>query len=114
MALFIDVARGNADIVAERRAWLEPFWPADQFGEYIARGLLAEHALWQGDPDTRAGRGRGHAQAAQADLRRARRHRLIRVAAVGLAAHGRPGRAGPGRRVTSAAANAGSRGGRRR
>jgi len=48
MALFIDVARGNASI-AERRAWLEPFWPADSFASYIARGLLAEHALWRGD-----------------------------------------------------------------
>ncbi len=50
MALFIDVARGSP-AVAERRAWLEPFWPEDQFCEYIARGLLAEHALWQGDTD---------------------------------------------------------------
>jgi DNA-binding NarL/FixJ family response regulator len=48
MALFIDVARGNAS-VAERRVWLEPFWPSDSFAGYIARGLLAEHALWRGD-----------------------------------------------------------------
>ncbi len=48
MALFIDVARGNAS-VAERRAWLEPFWSSDDFAGYIARGLLAEHALWRGD-----------------------------------------------------------------
>src|SRR5580692_5847380 len=47
MALFIDVARGNP-VVAERRTWLEPFWD-DVFVAYIARGLLAEHALWQGD-----------------------------------------------------------------
>ena len=46
MALFIDVARGSP-AVAERRAWLEPFWAGDRFGAYIARGLLAEHALWQ-------------------------------------------------------------------
>ena len=50
-ALFIDVARGSPQ-VAERLTWLRPFWPADEFGAYIARGLLAEHALWQGDTDT--------------------------------------------------------------
>jgi DNA-binding NarL/FixJ family response regulator len=49
MALFIDVARGN-DTVEDRVTWLEPFWPAESFSEYLARGLLAEHALWQGDP----------------------------------------------------------------
>ncbi|MBO0776604.1 MAG: hypothetical protein J2P34_09830, partial [Actinobacteria bacterium] len=48
MALFLDVARGRPT-VADRRAWLEPFWRSDRFGEYIARGLLAEHALWRGD-----------------------------------------------------------------
>ena len=48
MALFMDVARGNPS-VAERRAWLEPFWPSDWLAGYIARGLLAEHALWRGD-----------------------------------------------------------------
>jgi DNA-binding CsgD family transcriptional regulator len=50
MALFIDVARGNP-AVAERRAWIEPFWSAYGFDPFIARGLLAEHALWQGDTD---------------------------------------------------------------
>jgi DNA-binding CsgD family transcriptional regulator len=53
MALFIDVARGNPS-VADRRTWLEPFWPEEKFSEYIARGLLAEHALWQSDPATAA------------------------------------------------------------
>ena len=48
MALFIDVARGNP-AVAERRAWIEPFLSAHAFDGFIARGLLAEHALWQGD-----------------------------------------------------------------
>ena len=51
MALFLDVARGRP-AVAERRAWLEPFWPADAFAAYIGRGLLAEHALWRGDYPT--------------------------------------------------------------
>ena len=34
---------------AERRAWIEPFLSAHGFDGFIARGLLAEHALWQGD-----------------------------------------------------------------
>jgi DNA-binding CsgD family transcriptional regulator len=51
MALFIEVARGSSG-VQERRAWLEPFLARDRFAEYIARGLLAEDALWQGDSDT--------------------------------------------------------------
>jgi len=48
MALFIDVARGRP-VAAERRVWLEPLWSADRFCAYIARGLFAERALWQGD-----------------------------------------------------------------
>ena len=48
MALFIDVARGNP-VVEERRAWIEPFLSAHGFDGFIARGLIAEHALWQGD-----------------------------------------------------------------
>ena len=51
MALFIAVAQGS-DAVDQRRAWLEPFMARDLFTEYIARGLLAEHAWWQGDLDT--------------------------------------------------------------
>ena len=50
MALFIDVARGNP-AAAERRAWIEPFWSAHGFDEFIARGLLAEHALWHGETE---------------------------------------------------------------
>ena len=50
MALFIDVARGNP-AVSERRAWIEPFWGSYGFDGFIARGLLAEHALWQGDTE---------------------------------------------------------------
>ena len=48
MALFIDVARDNP-AVAERRAWIEPFWSGHGFDGFIAHSLLAEHALWQGD-----------------------------------------------------------------
>jgi DNA-binding NarL/FixJ family response regulator len=50
MALFIDVARGNP-AVAERKAWIEPFWSSHGFDGFIARGLLAEHAVWQGDTE---------------------------------------------------------------
>jgi DNA-binding CsgD family transcriptional regulator len=50
MALFIDVARDNP-AVAERLEWIEPFWSAHGFDEFIARGLIAEHALWQGDTE---------------------------------------------------------------
>ena len=50
MALFIDVARDNP-AVAERLAWIEPFWSAHGFDEFMARGLLAEHALWRGDTE---------------------------------------------------------------
>jgi DNA-binding NarL/FixJ family response regulator len=50
MALFIDVARGNP-AAEERRAWIEPFWSVRGFDGFIARGLLAEHALWQGDTE---------------------------------------------------------------
>ena len=84
MALFIDVARGNAT-VAVRRTWLEQFWPAEKFSEYLSRGLLAEHALWQGDPTT--------ALAEVAACLKVQIERLggygppvIRVAATGLAA----------------------------
>jgi DNA-binding CsgD family transcriptional regulator/tetratricopeptide (TPR) repeat protein len=50
MALFIDVARGNA-AVEERRAWIEPFWSVRSWDPFIAHGLFAEHALWQGDTE---------------------------------------------------------------
>ena len=49
MALFVDVARDNP-AAEERRTWLEPFFH-DSFVTYIARGLLAEQALWRGDTD---------------------------------------------------------------
>jgi DNA-binding CsgD family transcriptional regulator len=84
MALFVDVARGGAG-VAERQAWLEPFFGTDQFTEYIARGLIAEHALWQGDLD-------GAIAQAQATIRAIEAWEVgfgppvIRAAAVGLSA----------------------------
>ena len=50
MALFIDVARDNP-AVAERLAWIEPFWTSHGFDPFIARSMLAEHALWRGDAE---------------------------------------------------------------
>ena len=86
MALFLDVARGSP-AVAERRAWLEPFWAGDSFGAYIARGLLAEHALWRGDTATAL----AEVAATLADrwtCEGGYGPPVIRVAAVGLAARG--------------------------
>jgi DNA-binding CsgD family transcriptional regulator/tetratricopeptide (TPR) repeat protein len=81
MALFVDVARGNP-VVAERRTWLEPFWD-DVFVAYIARGILAEHALWQGDCE----RALAEAEAAiDADAWPAHSPSVIRVTAAALAA----------------------------
>jgi DNA-binding CsgD family transcriptional regulator/tetratricopeptide (TPR) repeat protein len=85
MALFLDVARGSP-AVAERRAWLEPFWAGDSFGAYIARGLLAEHALWRGDTATALAE--VAATLAELDVEGGYGPPAIRVAAVGLAARG--------------------------
>jgi DNA-binding CsgD family transcriptional regulator len=81
MALFVDVARGNP-AVSERRTWLEPFWD-DIFVAYIARGILAEHALWQGD----WAQALAEAEAAiDADAWPAHSPSVIRVTATALAA----------------------------
>jgi DNA-binding CsgD family transcriptional regulator len=81
MALFVDVARGNP-AVAERRTWLEPFW-SDVFVAYIARGILAEHALWQGNSEQAL----AEAEAAiDADAWPAHSPSVIRVTAIALAA----------------------------
>jgi DNA-binding CsgD family transcriptional regulator len=99
MALFIDVGRGNA-VADERRTWLEPFWD-DVFVAYIARGLLAEQALWRGDTETAL----AEAEAAlSADTRWGRSPAAIRVAAVALSA--RADRASVARRagITTAVA----------
>jgi len=84
MALFVEVGQGNP-VVGERRAWLEPFWAEDRFSEYIARGLLAEHALWRGDPEGALGEVAA-ALATQAD-KDGYGPPVIRVAAIGLSAH---------------------------
>jgi DNA-binding NarL/FixJ family response regulator len=81
MALFIDVARGNA-VADERRTWLEPFWD-DIFVVCIARGLLAEQALWRGDTQTAL----AEAEAVlTGDERFGRSPVAVRVAAVALSA----------------------------
>ncbi|RAY16627.1 LuxR family transcriptional regulator [Actinomadura craniellae] len=49
-ALFLEVARG-AGTVTERLHRLAAFRPADAFNVYIAHGLAAEHALWEGAVD---------------------------------------------------------------
>jgi DNA-binding CsgD family transcriptional regulator/tetratricopeptide (TPR) repeat protein len=86
MALFIDVARGGAASVAERRVWLEPFFATDRFTEYIGRGLLAEHALWQGDSKAAVAEAEATIRAAQAWDGGHYGPQVIRAAAVGLSA----------------------------
>jgi DNA-binding CsgD family transcriptional regulator len=85
MALFIDVARGHDEVIAERRRWLEPFWPAAEFAEYTARGLLAEHALWHGDAETALAE-IDAALKAEADEAEDYGPPVIRLAAIGLSA----------------------------
>jgi DNA-binding CsgD family transcriptional regulator len=81
MSLFIDVARGNP-AAEERGTWLEPFFH-DSFVTYIARGLLAEQALWHGDTDLAL----SHAEAAiRGDALPAYSPSVLRPAAVALAA----------------------------
>jgi DNA-binding CsgD family transcriptional regulator len=80
-ALFIEVARGT-ETVDERLSWLEPLWSDDSFVAYVARGLAAEHALWQGDEDTAI----EHITAVMKALEPGDAS-AIRIAAVGLWAH---------------------------
>jgi DNA-binding CsgD family transcriptional regulator len=85
MALFIDVAQGDDATVADRRTWLEPFWPAENFSAFIGRGLLAEHALWHGDTATALAEVAACIES-EIDYLGGYGPPLIRVAAVGLAA----------------------------
>jgi DNA-binding CsgD family transcriptional regulator len=85
MAMFIDVARGSPK-VTERLVWLRPFWPADGFGAYIARGLLAEHLLWQGDTEAAIAEITATISAL-ADYLGSKGPPVIRPAAVGLSAY---------------------------
>ena len=85
MALFIEVARGS-DGVAQRRAWLEPFMARDLFTEYIARGLLAEHAWWEGDLPTALAESEATVRATMSWAGGSASAQLLRVAAVWLGA----------------------------
>ncbi len=85
MALFVAVARGSAE-VDERRAWLEPMFSVDQTAEFIGRGLLAEHALWQGDTEQALTQARATIAAVEAWDGGYRGPQVIRAAAVGLGA----------------------------
>jgi DNA-binding CsgD family transcriptional regulator len=84
MALFIAVAQGS-DTVDQRRAWLEPFMARDLFTQYIARGLLAEHAWWRGELDTALAQSEATVQATLA-WGTPNSPQLIRVSAVWLSA----------------------------
>lgn len=86
MALFVAVARGAARTVDERRSWLEPMYPRDPFAEYIARGLLAEHAYWQGDLAGALAQAEATIRAAEAADKGNHGTQVIRVAAIGLGA----------------------------
>jgi predicted ATPase/DNA-binding CsgD family transcriptional regulator len=85
MALFVGVARGTT-AVQERLSWLEPMFRRDQFVEYIARGLVAEQALWHGDTKTAVDEVEATIRAAQDMDDRGHGPEVIRVAAVGLSA----------------------------
>jgi DNA-binding CsgD family transcriptional regulator len=83
MALFVAVARG-LPVVEERLGWLEPMFERDKFVEYIARGVLAEHALWRGDTVAAMQEVRATIRAAELIDDGYRGPQFIRVAAVGL------------------------------
>ena len=85
MALFIDVARGHDETIAERRRWLEPLWPSAEFAEYTSRGLLAEHALWHGDSESALAEIDAAVQV-EADEADDYGPPVIRLAAIGLSA----------------------------
>ncbi|GAA2589885.1 AAA family ATPase [Actinomadura fulvescens] len=79
--LFLDVARGSGTI-GQRVRWLEPLWDDEWLVAYIARGLMAEHALWHGD----TGAALDHVTGALAHMG-PRDTPTIRVAATAVQAH---------------------------
>jgi DNA-binding CsgD family transcriptional regulator len=85
MALFIDVARGNA-VAAERRVWLEPLWDQDKLCVYMARAMYAEQALWQSDTELAIAEAEG-AIAGDWDEHYGFAPSVIRPAAVAISAH---------------------------
>ncbi|MGI8332454.1 helix-turn-helix transcriptional regulator [Actinomadura scrupuli] len=80
-ALFLEIARGD-DGVRERLSWLEPLWAQDWHVAYIARGLAAEHALWEGDEETALGHVNAVLEALEPTAAGS-----IRIATVGLSIH---------------------------
>jgi DNA-binding CsgD family transcriptional regulator/tetratricopeptide (TPR) repeat protein/Mrp family chromosome partitioning ATPase len=86
MALFVAVARGLSHDVDERLGWLEPMFARDSFTEYVARGLLAERALWQGDAATAVAEIEATIRAVDSWDEGYRGPYVIRVAAVGIGA----------------------------
>ncbi|GLW66148.1 LuxR family transcriptional regulator [Actinomadura rubrobrunea] len=80
-ALFLEVAQGS-DAAAERLRWIEPLWGQDDLLTYISRGLAAERALWNGDPDAAL----DHVTAVL-DVLAPGDASAIRIAATGLWAH---------------------------
>jgi DNA-binding CsgD family transcriptional regulator/tetratricopeptide (TPR) repeat protein len=81
-ALFIEVARGSAT-VRERLSWLRTLWADSPLVAYIARGLAAEHALWEGDEQAALDHVAAVLEALDPDD-----PGVIRVATIGLVAHG--------------------------
>ncbi|MBD2897755.1 hypothetical protein amrb99_67190 [Actinomadura sp. RB99] len=81
-ALFTEVAQGSP-AVEERLRWIAPLWARDAFLNYVAHGLAAEHALWNGDFA-------GAIEHIERTLRESvytQESPVIRIAAVGLWAH---------------------------
>ncbi|MEO3790658.1 AAA family ATPase [Nonomuraea sp. B10E15] len=76
-ALFVEVGRG-LPAVESRLGWLRPFW-SDDLAAYMSRGLAAEHALWNGDPQAAL----DHVHAVMARLTDGEAGN-IRLAAIGL------------------------------
>jgi len=85
MALFLAVDRG-LPTAQERIVWLEPMFARDGFVEYITRGLLAERALWNGDPRSAVAEVEATILAIEEIDEGYHSPQLIRVSAVGLGA----------------------------
>jgi len=85
MALFLAVGRG-LPTVEDRLVWLEPMFARDGFVEYITRGLLAERALWNGDPAAAVTEVQATIRAIEEIDEGYHSPQLIRVSAVGLGA----------------------------
>jgi DNA-binding CsgD family transcriptional regulator len=85
MALFIAVARGSADVVAERCAWLDPIAERDEFVAYLVSGLVAEQALWRGEPEVAVAKALAAVRAIQQLYEGELAPQVIRPATIALA-----------------------------